>query len=302
MYFLNRIVEHFRKPTAKSNLAESDKLFVPPGHFYSPIPNPEELRNDEAVIWGPMPREIAGVDLNEEGQLALIDQFSEFYNEMPFMEQKVEGCRYFFENPAYSYSDAIILYCMIRYARPGRIIEVGSGYSSCVSLDTNDLFFNGEIETTFIEPYPDLFYSLITEEDKRSITVTSKRLQDIPLALFSTLQAGDILFIDSTHVCKVNSDVNYIYFKILPILKDGVFIHFHDIFYPFEYPKSWAFEGRAWNEAYMLRAFLEYNDAFKIIFFNTYLEYFHEDLFRQYLPLCLRNRGGSIWLQKRDTG
>jgi hypothetical protein len=188
---------------------------------------------------------------------------------------------------------------MIRHARPKQIIEVGSGYSSCLMLDTNELFFEKAIKTTFIEPYPELLYTLIQENDKKSIKVFPNRLQDVAIEEFSCLNKNDILFIDSTHVSKVNSDVNYIFFEILPALKSGVFIHFHDIFYPFEYPKSWVLEGRAWNEDYMLRAFLEYNNAFKVVFFNTFLEYFHEDFFREHMPLCLKNRGGSLWIQKQ---
>jgi hypothetical protein len=68
--------------------------------------------------------------------------------------------------------------------------------------------------------------------------------------------------------------------------------------YPFEYPREWIYGGKAWNEAYMLRTFLQFNSAFRIVFFNTYLEYFFEDRFRREMPLCLKNRGGSIWLRK----
>ncbi|MDR1562767.1 MAG: class I SAM-dependent methyltransferase, partial [Dysgonamonadaceae bacterium] len=122
--------------------------------------------------------------------------------------------------------------------------------------------------------------------------------QNVPLDVFTELKANDILFIDSTHVAKFNSDVNYVIHKILPILSDGVYIHFHDIFYPFEYPMEWLLEGRAWNEQYVLRAFLEYNMKFKIVLFNTYLEtIFHEKLKNRF-PLIFKNTGGSIWIKK----
>ena len=82
------------------------------------------------------------------------------------------------------------------------------------------------------------------------------KLQDVDLKEFDKLKSGDVLFIDSTHVSKIGSDVNYLFFEILPRLHRGVYIHIHDIFYPFEYPKDWIDEGRAWNENYILRAFL----------------------------------------------
>lgn len=118
------------------------------------------------------------------------------------------------------------------------------------------------------------------------------------IELFESLQANDILFIDSTHVCKTYSDVNRIFFEILPHLSSGVHIHFHDIFYPFEYPRKWVYEGRAWNEAYLLRAFLQYNSAFQVVLMNTYMEHFFDTFFDQNMPLCMKAKGGSIWIQK----
>lgn len=273
-------------------------MSVPPGHYYSPIPCIEDVKLKEDEIFNNVPSEIPGVDLNVKRQLYLLDQFVEYYKELPFDADKKDNLRYFFENPSYSYSDAIFLYCIIRYTRPKRIIEVGSGYSSCVTLDTNELFFDNSISCSFIEPYPQLFLSLIKAADKSRNEIIEEKLQDIDLSKFSELSAGDILFIDSTHVSKINSDVNYVFSKILPNINKGVYIHFHDIFYPFEYPKEWIFAGMAWNETYLLRSFLQYNDSFKIQFFNTYLEHFHRDEFVNNMPLCLKNPGGSIWIKK----
>ena len=272
--------------------------FVPPGHFYSPIPSLEEIKKDEEKIFGELPTAIPGLELHEQAQLELLETLIPYYNEMPFEADKVKGLRYYYENPAYSYSDGIFLHCMIRHLKPKRIIEVGSGFSSCMILDTNDRFLDGAAKTTFIEPYPDLLLSLINDADKDSVEVISTRLQDVDDAVFERLEENDILFIDSTHVSKLNSDVNRIIFDILPKLPAGVHVHFHDIFFPFEYPKKWAIEGRAWNEAYLLRAFLQYNSAFRIVLMNTYLEYFHRDFFEQNMPLCLKNLGGSIWIRK----
>jgi hypothetical protein len=271
---------------------------VPPGHFYSPIPNLDEVRENESTIFGETPEAIPGIDLAEVSQLQLLDEFKTYYAELPFTANKIPDRRYFFENSSYSYSDAITLYCMIRHAQPKRIVEIGSGNSSCATLDTNELFFSGGIKTTFIEPFPELLLSLIKPADKETIQLLPKKLQDVDAGVFQSLEANDILFVDSTHVSRINSDVNRILFEILPALKSGVYVHFHDIFYPFEYPKEWVYEGRAWNEAYALRAFLQFNSAFRIVFFNTYLEHFHRPFFEEHLPLCLKNTGGSLWIQK----
>jgi hypothetical protein len=270
----------------------------PPGHFYSPIPSLDDIIKNEKRIWNKKDLNLPGIDLNIEEQLNLLDEFDGFYAEMPFTENKTNQLRYCFQNNAFNHSDAIFLYFMIRYAKPKNIIEVGSGFSSCVSLDTNELFFNNSIKFQFIEPYPQLLNSLIKEQDHTAIKIHESNLQDVPIDLFKNLEPNDILFIDSTHVSKINSDVNYIIHEILPVLSKGVYIHFHDISFTFEYPKEWIFEGRFWNEQYILRAFLQYNSQFKIVLFNTHLAYFYEEKLMQKFPLIFKNTGGSIWIKK----
>ena len=271
--------------------------FAPAGHFYSPIPSFDEIKDEEERIFENAANTVSGIDFNGEDQLKLVKRFVDYYENMPFQAEKKEGLRYYFENPAFSYSDAIFLHCMIRDVKPKRIIEVGSGFSSCMMLDTNELFFDESIATTFIEPYPELLMSLIKDKDKSRIKIIPSRLQDVDLNQFDELQANDILFIDSTHVSKIDSDVNRIMFEILPRLSSGVYIHFHDIFFPFEYPKEWVFEGRAWNEAYILKAFLQFNESFRIVLMNTYLNCFHQTFIKENLPLCLKHTG-SIWIRK----
>jgi len=270
----------------------------PNGHYFSPYPELNDIKKHETRIFGRRETALPEIDLNAEAQLRLLDSFKEYYDTLPFTDDRKEGLRYHYINPAYSYSDGIFLYCMIRHVRPRKVVEIGCGYSSCVTLDTNELHFNNEISCTFIDPYPELLYSLINDDDRRRIEIIPQRLQDVDLDVFRALGDGDILFIDSTHVSKVDSDVNRIFFEILPSLKSGVYIHFHDVFFPFEYPKQWVYEGRAWTELYMLRAFLEYNNAYEIVAFNTMLESLYRERFERDFPLCLKNTGGSIWLKK----
>ena len=275
-----------------------DHRFVPPGHFYSPIPSLEEIGRDAAKLFGVPPRTLPGIDLREDEQLELLASFQRFYDEMPFAPEQRPGLRYGFENDAYSYADAIMLHCMLRHLQPRRIVEIGSGHSSCVTLDTNERCFGNRIETVFIEPYPDLLHSLLRPGDSARIQMIPSRLQDVPAALFEKLGENDVLFIDSTHVGKVGSDVNIIFAEILPALRSGVFVHFHDIFYPFEYPRNWIDGGRAWNEAYMLRCFLQYNAAFRVELWNHFLAEFNRPWFEQHMKLCLRNTGASLWLRR----
>jgi hypothetical protein len=257
------------------------------GHFYSPVPSLREVRLHRKQIFD-VPAEIPGVRLQEQQQLKLIERFAQdYYAEQPFTES-------FLENDQFRYSDAIVLFCMLRYSRPRMLIEVGSGYSSQVTLETNRRFFDNSIECVFIEPFPSDSLKAAAGN-----TIVQKRIQDVPLDTFSKLTAGDILFIDSTHVSKVGSDVNHIFFRILPMLRPGVRVHFHDVFYPFEYPEGWILEGKTWNEDYLLRAFLQFNSDFEIELFPNYLMRYHEDFFRNKMPLCLKDPGGSIWLIRR---
>ena len=272
------------------------KTWMSPGHFYSPIPSLDEIRSREAELFENAPPSLPGIELRAEEQIALIRELAKFYPELPFPREQSPDSRYWFENWAYSYADAIFLYSMLRHLQPRRVIEVGSGFSSAAMLDTADRWLP-ETSFTFIDPDTSTLDALLRPNDRERISVVKARLQDVPLNTFDALKANDVLFIDSTHVSKTGSDVNRIIFEILPRLASGVYIHFHDVFYPFEYPKAWVYEGRAWNEDYILRAFLEFNDAFDIVLFGTWLAQFHRDLLAELMPLTLENPGGSLWLR-----
>ena len=278
------------------------QTWVPPGHFYSPLPCIDELKQREDTIWGNMPKSFLGIDLNEEEQIFMLESMSECYNTLPFSEKQKDGYRYYFDNSFFGYADGIILYCFLQKYRPKRIIEVGSGFSSALMLDVNEHSFmsvcggGGGVDFTFIEPYPERLKSLLTPHD--NVRIIEEKLQDVDTDIFSSLQAGDILFIDSTHVSKIDSDVNLYLFNILPRLAKGVLIHIHDIPYPFEYYKEWIYNGRAWNEAYMIRTFLQFNTSFKIKFWGSYFENVHKELYFKHMPLCAKCPGGSLWLEK----
>ena len=187
---------------------------------------------------------------------------------------------------------------MVREVRPARIIEVGSGHTSALLLDTNERHFNGCLECTFIEPYPQLLRSLLKPADLPGVKIIERQLQDVDLALFTRLQADDILFIDSSHVAKAGSDLLTLFFEILPRLNPGTLVHFHDVFNRFEYPSAWLREGRVWNEQYILRAFLQFNSTFRIKLFTPFMIFQHPEWFRDKMPNCLRNTGGHIWITR----
>jgi len=187
---------------------------------------------------------------------------------------------------------------MLIVYKPRRVIEIGGGFSSAVMLDTAD---EHGLQTRFtvVDPFPNTLRALILPRDENNVEIIEKPVQDVDLALFSTLSEDDILFIDSTHVLKTQSDVCREFFGIMPILKRDVLIHLHDIFYPFEYPRSWIFDARySWNELYGLRLFLMYNKRFECIFFNNMFGKLEEQTIRRTCPIYIENIGGSFWMRK----
>ena len=163
-------------------------------------------------------------------------------------------------------------------------------------LDTNETLLNDSIKCSFIEPYPELLQSLLKEGDRIELHI--KGLEEVEINYFTQLEEGDILFIDSSHVSKMGSDVNYLFFEILPRLKKGVYVHLHDIFYPFEYPMDWIENGMVWNEMYILRSFLQYNHEWEIVFFQNMMEKKYPDIFLKEWPTKLPIHGGSFWMKK----
>lgn len=269
------------------------------GHFYSLYPNLMEMEN---LKLNNSNKSIEDIDFNEDEQLEYLQKMVCLYDSLPdwvkvLEENENSKYRYRFLNAAFSPGDSVGLHCMLRILKPRKMIEVGSGWTSAVTLDTNEYYLENQVELTFIEPFPERLKSLLKSKDR--VNLMECKLQDIPLEYFKQLEDGDILFIDSTHVSKLGSDVNYLFFEILPTLQKGVYIHFHDIFYPFEYPEEWTKKGMVWNELYLLRAFLMNNPFYKIIFFQNMMEQRHPDMFMEKWPLKdLPIHGGSLWLKK----
>jgi hypothetical protein len=302
------LLESDNRDVVRSLFRSNNSAFIrfsPPGHFYSPIPDLNEIHSSSTYIFDRSKTDIPSIAVNRELQIQLAKSFSVLYEEMPFPDGKSQEWRYFLDNPYFSYGDGIILYSFLRHFSPKRVLEVGSGFSSCEMLDTNDFFLDKKVQFTFIEPFPHRLLGLLSEGDKKTVRIETKRVQEIESTIFGLLEANDILFIDSSHVGKMNSDVLYILFDVLPQLKQGVIIHFHDILWPFEYPKNWIEEGRAWNEAYFIHSFLQYNQAFEILYFNSYMELHHADLLRTSMPGILKAPSSkvtpgnsSLWIRK----
>jgi predicted O-methyltransferase YrrM len=271
------------------------KSVYPNGHYYSPIPNTDEIRINEKSIFELT--KVADVKLYTEEQINFLKSSLALYHKYPFKESPGPHHRYYHGNPFFNATDGLALYFVLNSFQPKRILEVGSGFSSALMLDTSELEFEVKPDFTFIDPFTERLESLLRPQDRSHCTIIKSPVQQVPLNEFQKLQSGDLLFIDSSHISKVGSDLNYLLFHVLPVLEDGVIIHFHDICYPFEYPKEWVYNGIFWNEAYLLRAFLMNNDRYRILLFNHYMGSTHNDWLRANMPLF--TSGGSLYLRKQ---
>ena len=126
------------------------------------------------------------------------------------------------------------------------------------------------------------------------------KVQEIPLSVF---QNADILFIDSSHVSKIGSDVNYEMLEIIPSMKLGSIIHWHDIMIPGDYPKSWLENNHIfWNESYMVHTFMLFNKAFKIIWASKYMQTKYPELLSQKFPFFSpddsNQQMSSFWIER----
>jgi predicted O-methyltransferase YrrM len=274
-------------------------FFAPPGHFYSPIPDEGEAAAQTNRALARQVGPPAGVAIPDD---VLLETWQALYPVMasaPFEDEPGHDFRYGYSNGFFSYGDALVYYALIATRRPKRIVEIGSGHSSALALDARD-HLGLSIDLTFIEPYPATLKSLLRPADYQTTRIIADKVQNVDMSVFQPLEPGDILFIDSSHVMKTGSDVCFEIFEILPALKPGVIVHFHDVFYHFEYPAPWVIdERRGWNELYALRAFLMYNSAFEIVFFNNYFMKRFPEKANDPATKFARNEGGGLWMRKR---
>lgn len=273
--------------------------FVPPGHYYSPIVDPRGLRSSSFELRRKSDQ-MADVEIDFDAMEGLFHAILDETADLQFPATKASGFRYYAANDMYSLGDALVLAGLIRLKKPRCIIEVGSGFSSAVMLDILDRSDLKSTKVTFIEPYPERLERLLTHEDKERATIIRSSVQEVPATIFQQLEGNDILFLDTTHISKTGSDVNHEVFDILPRLASGVIVHFHDVFEGFEYLDPWIYEqNRSWNELYLLRAFLMYNNSFEVIYFNHAFSCRNAHLINDRCPQIAACPGGGLWLRKR---
>ena len=265
-----------------------------------PIPDTRQLGEE---LWN-RPSECVGIDFNEVGQLKLLAELaSSFKEEYDLLPRSPTGrpFEFFLENPFFGAVDAELLYSMIRFRRPRNVVEVGSGYSTYliaqgIRRNRKDdpayacrfTTIDPQIEPGRASAIPEL--SEVVEGD----------VQRVPLARFDELAENDVLFIDSSHVLRIGSDVQHEYLEILPRLQAGVLVHAHDIFLPLEYPRSWIMRHSFPTEQYLLQAFLAFNESFRLLWAGHFMSLRHPERLEEAFASFRRDETapGSVWITR----
>jgi predicted O-methyltransferase YrrM len=272
-------------------------VHLTPAHFYSPIPTLGEI---DDRVWS-RESDLVGLEINDAEQVRLLTEVfppfaAECAEELGGVAASSED--FAFGNGMYDGTDATCLYCMIRWRRPARVLEVGSGFSSRVIAKA--LLRNGRGDLICVDPCP-------TEYTRKGFpglsSLITEGVQRVAIEEFLALGPDDVLFIDSSHVARIDGDVNFLFLEVLPRLTPGVAVHLHDIFLPGEYPREWVMnEHRFWNEQYLLQAFLTFNSAFEVLLANNYLGRHHHDLLKATFPMSPWWGGASFWIRRVAGG
>jgi len=270
----------------------------PPGHFFSPVVDPDRVVDYWKMCRASEPQAIAGINFRLDAMNEFWIKNKQFISETPFREEPDGQNRYYYGIGPYPVGDAVTLRAVINHYRPRRIVEIGSGSSTACMLDSAEHAGLADLQITCIEPYPARLRRMLREGDGDRVRLYEQELQGMPLDVFRELEENDILFIDSTHVLKTGSDVHYELFYIIPTLKPGVLVHWHDCRFPFEYSPIQVFQKNySWNEAYAVRLLLMDSTRLQIVFYSSLFAHLQNDLVTETLPVFLRNPGSGLWVK-----
>lgn len=272
---------------------ERNGFHITQNHFYSAQP---EISTLAEKLWASPQYQIAPFNFKPEDHLNVFAKLAAWRAELLGLPAE-DSPGFYWENPFFPPVDAIVYYGLIRMYAPETILEIGCGYSSYIAVKAAKK--NDNTKVLCIEPYPSPQFKGVYPHLH---TIVERKIQEVPLDIFGQLRAGDILFVDTSHVTKIGGDLNHIVFRILPSLAPGVMVHFHDVFLPWEYPRMWVKERNwFWNEQYLLLAFMMFNTAFDLLIANNHLVRSNHDEVRKLIePLTVsRIEGASLWIHKK---
>jgi predicted O-methyltransferase YrrM len=279
-------------------LWQSHGFHVASVHYYQPIPDTRVL---PLSLWNRV-SDLPGVDIREEQQKQLLSEivgrFKDEYTAIP-EGASTQEFHYYLGNVAFEAVDAEMLFGLIRLLKPRRMYEIGSGFSTLLTADALRRNRVDGYSCRFIAIDPDASAELEAKLP-RDVALWRVPVQEVSLDEFESLCENDILFIDSSHVCRIGSDVQYVFLEVLPRIRPGVVVHVHDICLPVEYPKQWVLDWhRFWNEQYVLQAFLSFNSIFEVLWAGQWMHIKHPDLLTKAFPSYEAGRSpGSFWFRR----
>jgi len=295
---MNRIIEHVIWQFFY--IFENLGLHVLPITYYSPIPDTRQLRNHLELLTQEHP--MLGVDLREEAQLGFLDLLKDYEDEYLHAGGEIFGIIQG-KMPSFAPINALALYTFfIRHYKPKRVIEVGAGMST--KITSAAMMKNWEEgrfgEFIVIEPYPT---NELRKGYKGVNRLIVKKVEEMDTTIFNDLGENDVLFIDSSHTVKPLGDVNHLFLRVIPELRQGVMVHVHDIFFPVEYlPHHFINKGlkQFWQEQYLLHAFLMFNREFEIIISMSYMHFKYQDRLKELFPWYSPERWpSSFWMRRK---
>jgi predicted O-methyltransferase YrrM len=251
-------------------ILQSLGISVSPNHYYWPVPDIREL---EARQW-PAEDDPIGFDLGLHGQIDFLQTVvSKYQSEWASDSAPFFSIGYSYNNGFFETVDAEIAYSLVRHYKPRRIVEVGGGFSSRViaaALNENLRQDGVRGELVTIDPFPDRFPQKALNDRVHLIPET---IQKVDIDVFLSLKDGDFLFLDSSHVVGIGSDVVREYLEIIPRIDKGVIVHAHDIFIPGDYPRHAVLHNLAfWSEQYLLQALLTFSPNFAVLWGSSYMQ------------------------------
>lgn len=269
-------------------------------HYYQPIPRYETLPDSVFTDMQNYP----GISLDRDRFSSTLQRLSEQAGEAIWPDKASAPGHYYTSNDNFGFSSAALLHTMIRTHNSRKVIEIGGGFSSLITLQALRLNHGDDFRFDCVEPYP----SPWLEETLRAqagARLLRQPVEQLALELLVDLEKDDILFIDSSHCVRLASDVNFLYLQVIPRLKPGVIVHIHDIYIPYEYPRV-HFHGRTklfWNEQYLLQALLTDNPRIEVILPGFFVQKDMEKEFMATFPTYdpgKHRRSSSFWMRIRD--
>ena len=290
-----------RSATDRAGADDPPPVRFPVGHYYSAMYDARELVREptRSRIWSAVSDDQPGIDWNPDAQRAFLRDVLGGQERLVLRSDgDAEDGVYFAGNGQFPPLDAWILEGVLRHLAPAAMIEIGSGFSSLIAAQVNREHLDRRMRLTCVEPYPRGF--LLDGVDGITELVAEK-VEDVDLARFEELGAGDVLFIDSSHVVRTGGDVVWLFGRVLPRLRSGVHVHIHDVFLPGDYPEHWVREGWGWNEQYLVEAFLQFNSGYEVVLGAQWAMRNAADAIDVAFPQLAKyapETGASLWIRR----